>query len=95
METWWVGPGRVVARVGESSYKVLHKPGEIWEVHRDWLKPWVMDQLMGTNMPLYYHRGTTKSTVVKEGEEEVKAILKHRMRDGKIEFLTRWAGIPH
>ena len=50
---------------------------------------------MGTNMPLYYHKGISKSTVRAEGEEEVKAILKHRFKEGKIEFLTRWAGIPH
>ena len=94
LESWWLGPARVVQRIGERSYQVVHKPGEIWEVHRENMKPYVEDEIMGTGVPLYYHQGGTKSTNKNDvGEEDVVgAIKRHRIRDGKIEFLVRWKG---
>ena len=46
LESWWLGPAKVIQRVGEGSYKVLLKPGVIYDVHRDWLKPY-------TQIPLW------------------------------------------
>ena len=92
LETWWLGPAKVVQRVGASSYQVIHKPGEIWDVHMDSLKAYVEDDLMGTSVPLYFHKGTTKSTVLGDTEEEVQCIRKHRLKDGVMEFLTLWKG---
>ena len=38
MGTWWQGPIRVVARVGESSYQVRHHDGKVSDVHITALK---------------------------------------------------------
>ena len=96
METWWIGPGQVTQRVGETSYQVLLKTGVKWDAHREWLKPYIEDKIMGTGVPLFYHQGTTKSSGLKETHDPVKQILKHRVQNGKIQFLTRWKGAtPH
>ena len=49
---------------------------------------------MGTGVPLYHHQGTTKSTSLwdLENEEIVQSIKKHRVREGKLEFLVHWKG---
>ena len=47
---------------------------------------------MGTGVPLYYHQGTTKSSGLADTQGPVKQILKHRVQNGKIQFLTRWKG---
>jgi hypothetical protein len=94
LESWWLGPATVEKQVGKESYKVVHKPGEIWEVHRDFLKPYVADDLMGTGVPLYYFRGTTKSSVLRDSEDMVHKIEDYREEHGKIEFLVRWKDQP-
>ena len=62
LESWWLGPAVVLARVGNSSYRIQHKESETWDVHMDFLKPWVEDQVMGTSVPLFFHQGTTHPT---------------------------------
>ena len=89
-----VGPAKVVQRTGASSYKVIHKPGEIWDVHLDSLKPYVEDDILGTETPLYFHKGTTRSTGLSDETDEVQAIQRHRLRGGRLEFLTTWRGAP-
>ena len=42
MESWWVGPTKIIKRIGDQSYQVsLEKEHskEIWDVHWDFLKP--------------------------------------------------------
>ena len=94
LESWWLGPAKVIQRVGESSYKVLLKPGLIYDVHKDWLKPYVEDHLLGTGVPLFYHKGSSKSSGLGDISEEdpVEEIKRHRVRDGKEEFKVRWKG---
>lgn len=96
METWWLGPAKVTQRVGKTSYKVLIKPNVEWDCHREWMKPYIPDQVMGTGVPLFYHQGTTKSSGLRDVHDPVKQILKHRKVGGKLQFLTRWKGAaPH
>ena len=92
METWWLGPALVVQRVGNTSYRVRTKPGVEMDTHRESMKPYIEDKLMGTGVPLFYHQGTTKSSGLIDKQNPVKQILRHRMRNGKMEFLTRWKG---
>ena len=92
MESWWLGPAKVMARVGKASYKVLLKPGMVYGVHRDWMKPYVEDEIMGTGVPLFHHQGTSKSTGLGDTQDPVQEIKKHRVRNGKLEFYTRWKG---
>ena len=84
----------MVQRTGASSYKVIHKPGEIWDVHMDSLTPYVGDDILGTATPLYFFKGTTRSTGLSDDVDEVQAIKRHRLQDGRLEFLTRWRGTP-
>ena len=92
MDSWWLGPAKVMSRVGEGIYKVLLKPGMVYDVHRDWIKPYIEDTIMGTGVPLFYHQGTTKSTGLVDQQDPVQEIKKHRTRNRKLEFYTRWRG---
>ena len=92
METWWLGPAKVIQRVGSTSYKVQIKPGVEWDCHREWMKPYVEDTILGRGVPLFYHQGTTRSSGLRETQDPVKQILKHRLHNGKMQFLTRWKG---
>ena len=42
--TWWLGPARVVARVGESSYQIRYVDGRVVDVHATQLRPCVHDK---------------------------------------------------
>ena len=43
-------------------------------------------------VPLFYHQGTTRSSGFRETHDPVKQIFKHRVKNGKMQFLTRWKG---
>ena len=49
---------------------------------------------MGTGVPLFYHKGSSKSSGLGDISEEdpVEEIKRHRVRDGKVEFKVRWKG---
>ena len=49
---------------------------------------------MGTGVPLDFHQGTTKSSVVHEVDDLVDTILGHRKNGGRFEISVRWRGHP-
>ena len=85
---------RLFRELGKAALKVLLKPGVIYDVHKDWLKPYVEDHLLGTGVSLFYHKGSSKSSGLGDISEEdpVEDIKRHRVRDGKVEFKVRWKG---
>ena len=87
--SWWVGPARVVDTPGANSYVVQYELNSRWTVHRDVLKPYVEDDLMGTTVPLYYRR-KTEADGGHGDEERIEEILDHKMVDGKLLFQVRW-----
>ena len=54
LQSWWLGPYKVVERVGERSYQVRTPRGEVLDVHLDQIKPchWEMPESSG--IPLQY-----------------------------------------
>ena len=85
LDTYWVGPARVMERISSHGYKVQVRPGVLRDVHVDQLKPCVVDLEIGEATPLYYYRTSEK-------EREVEEIKGHRWRNGRQEFLTKWSG---
>ena len=86
-ETWWVGPVPVSRRLGESSYKVLIKPGTPHAVHLDQTKPFVV----GEPVELYHYAPGYRTEGVAQNEWLVDEIIDHRLdEDGKLMFLNRW-----
>ena len=95
LETWWVGPCKVIARKGVSSYEVLVKPGVFQEVHMDQLKPYVEDQISGKPMALFEFGGGYRPEGIPTGEGWIENVAGHRVTDGgEIEFLIHWRGTP-
>ena len=56
ISTWWLGPYKVVERVGQSSFKVQIRPGIFQDVHLDQIKPYELDEALGIGRPLTYRR---------------------------------------
>ena len=91
LDTWWVGPYKVIRQVGVSSFELLITPGNHHAVHIDQIKPYLGDILQGEPTeiihfePEYHVQGTGTD------EWNVESILRHKVReDGQLVFLTRW-----
>ena len=85
LDTYWIGPAKVMERVSTHGYKIQVRPGVLRDVHADQLKPCTVDLEMGNAVPLYYFKTATQ-------EREMEEIKGHRWRNGRQEFLTKWSG---
>ena len=47
LQSWWLGPYKVLDRVGERSYRLRTPQGEVFDAHEDQVKPCVWED-MGT-----------------------------------------------
>ena len=93
LDTWWVGPVKVLSRTGAASYQVALRPGMAYDVHVSGLKPWVGEQLEGEPTELSHNLSGYQVLETAPDEWEVDEILKHRVdTEGKVTFLTRWEG---
>ena len=93
LDTYWMGPAKILSRVGESSYNVQVKPNMAMEVHASDMKPYFGEEGTGKPTDLYHFLPTYQPVEVVPGEWNVDRILRHRKGpDGKIQFLTRWEG---
>ena len=87
----WVGPCLVNKREGYHSYVVEVAPGVLREAHRTQLRPHVADLFSDNPFPLFYLAGKAPQLPEAQPDEWlVEAILGHRLRAGKLEFLVRW-----
>ena len=86
VDTWWVGPVKVIRRTGNSSYEVLLKPGVPHDAHMDQLKPFVTGESIELYhfQPGYHIEGNTPD------EWDVDEILEHKLINGKLLFRVRW-----
>jgi len=91
ISTWWVGPYKLVERVGESSFKVQIRPGIFQDVHLDQIKPYEVDEQLGIGRPLTYRRDDPD----RPPERKIEKIRARRLNDrGESKFLTHWEGTP-
>jgi len=89
----WVGPCLIEKRLGAHSYVVEVAPGVLREAHRTQLRPHVADLYSDTPFPLHYLAGKAPELPEATPDEwPVEAVLKHRRRAGKLEFLVKWKG---
>ena len=95
LQSWWLGPCKVISRVSNSNYQILVKPGIFQEVHLDQLKPYIRDIISGKPTALFEFRGGYKPVGVPTGEGWIENILQHRKNvQGIWEFLVHWRGNP-
>ena len=92
LDTWWVGPTEVVKRLEDQSYEVRIKPNRLMEVHASDLKPYEEDRLAGRPIELFHYLPSFENFKTAPDEWNVETILGHRRRDGRSEFLVKWAG---
>ena len=95
LDTRWIGPGKVTAKVGEHSYEVRITPDDIIAAHATFLKPHKPDVFRGEGIPLYFHQRTVLDSQALTDEWEVESVLDHRVeKDGKYFFKVVWKGHP-
>ena len=95
LDTRWVGPVKVLKRVGDMSYVVGIKPNKTFDVHASHLKPCYEGEYKDKLLDLYYFPSTHEEMGLAPDEWNVKDILRHRTKpDGTLEFLTHWEGYP-
>ena len=84
--TWWLGPARVLAQSGESSYKVELKPGECLDVHLDQLKPCFEPPTPPSGIPLF-----TSTASARLVTPRIVKVSMHSMGNtNQPEFLVHW-----
>ena len=86
LDTWWVGPVKVLRRTGAQSYEVLLKPGTPHDVHMDQLKPCVV----GPSIDLYHFQPGYHIEGTTQYEWNVDSILDHKTEHGQLFFRVRW-----
>jgi hypothetical protein len=70
LDTRWLGPCKVVRRVGEHSYLVQTAPNYRTAIHATYLKPFVGDIMLGTRTELFLHRkARVEPRIVSESAE--------------------------
>ena len=95
LDTRWVGPVKVLKRVGESSYVVGIKPNKSFDIHASHMKPCYEGEYKDKTLDLHFYPSTHEEMGLASDEWNVKDILRHRTRpDGTPEFLTHWEGCP-
>ena len=83
----WIGPCKVLQRLGEHVYRVQVAPKRHRDVHVVNLKPHV-PPLIGPSWPLF-HRPEVQPQNSNVDEWNVEPIVRHRLRNGELEFLVR------
>ena len=95
LETYWIGPSRVVERRSEHSYIVDIGSGSQQEAHRSQLKHHVEDVWSGQPIKMFRFQRAVREDDddALPDEWELSGVEGHRMGpDGYPEFLVRWEG---
>jgi hypothetical protein len=94
LDSRWIGPMAIIGREGEHSYVLRASNGGTLSAPRNFLKEFREDTQRGEPIFLHYHLRTELEKGTPPGEREVDKILSHRVRGGKLQFLTRWKNDP-
>jgi len=93
LQSKWIGPCRILRRVGEGSYIIEVKPGIEHHAHDDQLKKYILDVYAGTSKQFHYYRGSSRDIDWQTDEYEAEKILAHKKRrDGTWVFKVKWKG---
>ena len=87
LDPLWMGPCEIIRHVHGGRYTVSTPYGED-DHHMDSFKPY-MPGLRGEKLPFHYYR---PHDVPEEDNWTVEKILKHRRKDGKLQWLVQWKG---
>ena len=93
LESYWVGPCRVLDRIGQHSYVIETRDGHAVNVHRCHLKPHHEDPHADAPLKLFHFKQAAYDLDVAVDEWEIERLLSHRrLPNGEYEFLVQWAG---
>jgi hypothetical protein len=88
LQTSWLGPYKIVARVGEHSFKIQTAPRQEYEVHNDQLKLCHTHPATESSYPLVYRRGDPVSSSI---ENLIKRVVDTKHTTEGLEFLVEWS----
>ena len=88
LQPLWYGPCEILEHIMAGKYRVRTPLGEEL-LHYDSFKPYLVS-LDGTSIPFLYYRPPTTTT--RADSYTVDKISRHRLRNGKLEWLVHWRG---
>ena len=88
---WWVGPFKIIRRVGRDVFILEVKQGETVEAHSDQIKLFHADEILQGGIPLFHHHTDPKDLPALQ----VDRIRDHRVTAKGHEFLVHWRGAPN
>ena len=92
LETYWIGPCKVVERRSEHSYVVEVEPGRLQEAHRSQLKEHQEDVWSAKPLKMFHYRQAVQDNEVAMDEWNVEAIEDHREGGEGISRVLRPLG---
>ena len=87
LDPLWMGPCEILKHVHGGRYTVQTPFGDE-DHHMDSFKPYKTD-LKGKSIPFLYYK---PPTVPEDDNWIVEKILKHRQKDGRLQWLVKWKG---
>ena len=94
LDTRWLGPGKIISKVGENSYRVRLSNDHITDAHATFLKRHNADTVKGKGLPLYYFQRTAREAPTSPDDWEVDRVVDHRLdRQGRWFFKVLWKGV--
>ena len=93
LDSRWLGPCKVVRRVGEHSYEILVDEELVKDAPAIFLKKYKPDFFNSNPRELYFHKRTVVDRETTPQEWVVDKILDHKVdSQGRYKFLTHWEG---
>ena len=78
LDSRWLGPARILKRIGAQSYLIEVKEGVEISAHDSFLKLYFENEMVGEPIPLYYHQRTVIDEDAQPDEWEVDEVIDHK-----------------
>ena len=91
LETYWVGPCKILGRKSAHTYSIETREGHTVDAHRCQLKEHREDIYHHQPLALFHFKQTISDVEVGIEEWEVEAISEHKVENGELKFLVKWA----
>ena len=89
MEPLWTGPCEIMERIGNTGRYRVETPHGPEDLHMDSFKTYLAPAT-GKAIPCWYYKPAER--LPERDTDVIEKILKHRMKNGRHEWLVRWEG---
>ena len=91
LESYWVGPCKICGRKSAHTYVIETRDGHFVDAHRSQLKEHKEDVFNDQPIALFHFKQAISDIEAGIQEWEVEAITRHKVENGELKFLVKWA----